>query len=229
MLKFHGVPLSVHTRKAILAAAEKNLAFEVNPVIPFQPPAGWDALSPTGKIPAMTDGDFEIADSSVICAYLEDTHPQPALYPANAKDKARALWFEEYCDSTVFRDVVHPLFTQLIIRPNIFQQETDRAVVDAVLATAMPKVFGYLESQIGDGYLVGNRFGIGDIALICNLINFHYLGFRIDTARFPKLERYFQRLCVRPSVAKALRTEQPIADQFGLNRATTDALILKAA
>jgi hypothetical protein len=38
MLKIHGVPLSVNTRKAILVATEKNLPFEVNPVIQFHPP-----------------------------------------------------------------------------------------------------------------------------------------------------------------------------------------------
>ena len=229
MLKIHGVPLSVNTRKAILVATEKNLPFEVNPVIPFHPPEGWAALSPTGKIPAMTDGDFEIADSSVICDYLEHVHPQPALYPAAAKDRARALWFEEYCDGTFYREGLHPLFAQLVIKPKIFQQETDHAVVNTILTETMPKMLGYLEGEASDGYLVAKSFSIADVALISNLINFHYLGYRIDAGRYPKLERYFQRLCIRPSVAKALRIEQPVVDQFGLNRATTDALILQAA
>ena len=63
MLKIYGVPISVHTRKVIVAAIEKKLAFESDPVIPFNPPAGWDKRSPTGKIPVMSDGDFELADS----------------------------------------------------------------------------------------------------------------------------------------------------------------------
>ena len=105
MLKIYGVPISVHTRKVIIAAIEKKLAFENDPVIPFNPPAGWDKLSPTGKIPVVAVDDFELADSSVISAYLEQTHPEPALYPRDAKERARALWLEEYCDSTVFRDV----------------------------------------------------------------------------------------------------------------------------
>ena len=90
-----------------------------------------------------------------------------------------------------------------MIRPKILQQQTDHAVIDAILTEAMPKVFGYLESQSTDGYLVGNRFSIADIALACNLINFHYLGYRIDAARYPKLERNFKRLCPHPSIASA--------------------------
>ena len=148
MLTIHGVPISVHTRKVIVAAIEKNVPYRNEPVIPFHPPAGWERLSPTGKIPVMTDGDMTLRDSSVICAWLERIHPQPALYPAEAGDYARALWFEEYADGTIFREVVHGLFFQKIIRPNILKEETDASVVEAILDDAVPRVFGYLESEI---------------------------------------------------------------------------------
>ena len=217
MLKIYGVPISVHTRKVIIAAIEKKLRFENDPVIPFKPPAGWDRLSPTGKIPVVTIDDFELADSSVICAYLEQTHPEPALYPRAAKERARALWLEEYCDGTVFREVVQGLFFQAVIRPKILHQPTDSAAIEAIQTQALPKVFGYLESQMSAGFLVGDRLGIADIALACNLVNYHYLGYRIDAARFPKLERGFKRLCQHPSVATALRTEQPVATNMGLD------------
>jgi glutathione S-transferase len=224
MLKIYGVPISVHTRKVIVAATEKGLAFQNDPVVPFSPPAGWDRLSPTGKIPVVAIDDFELADSSVICAYLEQTHPEPALYPRGARERARALWLEEYCDSTVFRDIVHGLFFQTVIRPKILQQPTDRAAVDAILTQALPTVFGYLESQMTDGFLVGNSFGIADITLASNLVNYHYLGYRIDAARHPKLERTFRRLCQHPSIATALRTEQPVAKGMGLDVGIVDSL-----
>jgi glutathione S-transferase len=225
MLKIYGAPISVHTRKVIIAAIEKKLPFEIDPVIPFNPPAGWDRLSPTGKIPVAAIDDFELADSSVIAAYLEQTHPEPALYPRDARERARALWLEEYCDSTVFRDVVHGLFFQNVIRPKILQQPTDRAAIDAILTQALPKVFGYLESQMTDGYLVGRSLGIADIALACNLVNYHYLGYRIDAARYPQLERTFRRLCRHPSIATALRNEQPVAQNMGLDVGIVDSLI----
>ena len=225
MLKIYGVPISVHTRKVIIAAIEKKLKFENDPVIPFNPPAGWDRLSPTGKILVVTIDDFELADSSVICAYLEQTHPEPALYPRDAKERARALWLEEYCDGTVFREVVHGLFFQNVIRPKILQQPTDHAAVEAILSQALPKVFGYLEGQMTDGTLVGKSLGIADIALACNLTNYHYLGYRIDAARYPKLARAFKRLCQHPSIATALRTEQPVAKNMGLDVGSVESLI----
>ena len=37
MLKIYGVPISVHTRKVIVAALHKGLSFEVIPVVPVIP------------------------------------------------------------------------------------------------------------------------------------------------------------------------------------------------
>jgi glutathione S-transferase len=51
MITIHGVPLSVHTRKAIVTAILKKMDYKfevVIPVIPDNPPANWSTLSPTG-------------------------------------------------------------------------------------------------------------------------------------------------------------------------------------
>ena len=219
MLKIYGVPISVHTRKVIVAALEKDLPFENEPVIPFNPPAGWAELSPTGKIPVVRDGELVLRDSSVICAYLERVHPDPALYPAGAADYARALWYEEYADGTVFREVVHGLFFQRIIRPAILKEQSDSAAIEAILDGTLPKVFGYLESALGAEALDGGTFGIADIALASNLINFHYLGYEVNRHKHPRLSASFRSWLERPSIRKALAGEQAVAASMGLDAA----------
>jgi glutathione S-transferase len=215
MLTIHGVPISVHTRKPIVAALEKRVAYRNEPVIPFNPPPGWAELSPTGKIPVATEDDLVLRDSSVICTWLERRHPEPPLYPADADTLAAALWLEEYADGTVFREVIHGLFFQQVIRPGILQQPTDKAVIAGILAQAAPKVLGYLETQVTGEHLVGDRFGIADIAVVSNLINFHYLGYGL--AHHPKLDSYFRRQLRRPSFRSALQAEQPFAASMGLS------------
>jgi len=67
MLKIYGVPISVHTRKVIAAVLAKGLKYELEVVVPIGPsslPAKWETISPTGKVPAVEDGDVVIADSS---------------------------------------------------------------------------------------------------------------------------------------------------------------------
>src|SRR5262245_62005009 len=98
MLKIHGLPFSAHTRKVILAAIEKDIAYQLVPVVPLTPPAGWTDLSPLGLIPAIEDDSVATADSSVICLYFERTRPRPPLYPSDPMQYARALWLEEFVD-----------------------------------------------------------------------------------------------------------------------------------
>lgn len=229
MLKIYGIPVSVHTRKVILAAREKGLDFENDPVVPFDPPAGWDRLSPTGKIPVVADGDLTLPDSSVIIAYLEGAHPEPPLYPADPAERARALWLEEYADGTLFPGMIHGLFFQKVIRPGMLGEETDQAAVDAILATDMPRLFGYLERALTDAgpasdHLAGGRFTVADIAVMSNLINYRYLGFRIEPGFFPKLAAYFDRNVRRPSIAAALAAEAPVAANMGLDTGFVPAL-----
>jgi glutathione S-transferase len=218
MMTIHGVPLSVHTRKTIVTALLKGIAHRVEPVIPFTPPANWDALSPTGLIPVMQDGDLTLPDSTAICLYMERTAASPAILPPDAAGYARALWLDAYAGGTIFRHVLHGLFFQKIIRPLILKQPTDQAAIDAILATQQPKVFRTLEAQLGGAFLVGDALSLADIAVVSNLINYQYLGFTIDHALYPRLAGYARRLVAHPVFQRALVTEEPFAKQMGLDR-----------
>ncbi len=220
MLKIYGVPISVHTRKVIVVALAKGLAHEVIPVVPVvpgNPPDNWRDLSPTGKIPALTDGDFTVADSAAICAYLERVHPAQPVYPADARDYALALSFEQYAGA-LFREVVHPLFHETFVFPKIHQVASNQKRVDAVLATAVPEMFGYLDSAIGGEFLVSNQVTVADFAVASNLITYQYIGFDLYRARFPRLAGMFDRVVQHPAMAEALRREQPVVDSMGLTR-----------
>jgi glutathione S-transferase len=86
----------------MVALAEKGIAYEHDPVVPAIAPPEFKRVSkdvsPLGRIPAYSDGDFSLADSSVIIAYLERVKPSPALYPSDTRAYVRALWFEEFGD-----------------------------------------------------------------------------------------------------------------------------------
>lgn len=224
MLTIHGVPVSVHTRKVLVVARAKGLDFKNEPVIPFSPPPGWDRLSPTGKIPVLVDGGETVADSTVICAYLDEVRPEPPAYPTGSRERIRALWLEEYADGTVYREVVHPLFFQTYIRPRMLQQPTDAAAVQAA-HDALPRVFGYLEREVGDGFIVGRRACVADYAVASNLVNFQYLGFELDGDRFPRLAAHFRRTVAQPPMRAALADERATAEAMGLRRGFLDALL----
>jgi len=227
MLKIHGVPISVHTRKVIVAALAKGLPFEVVPVVPVipgNPPPNWRELSPTGKIPAITEGDFVLSDSSAICAYLERRHPQPALYPEDARACAQALALEQYAGDAIFRGVVHPLFHEVFVHPKVRNIPTDRARIDDVLQRAVPEVFGYLDGALAGGWFVGGAPGIADIAVASNLVTYQYIGFDLDRARYPRLAAHFGRMLGFAPLAEAVRRERPVVESMGLRHCFVDAV-----
>jgi glutathione S-transferase len=220
MLKIHGVPLSVHTRKVIVAALAKNLPHEIVPVVPVipgNPPPDWRTISPTGKIPAIIEDDFRVADSAAICAYFERLRPNPPLYPADSRDYATALAFEQYA-GTLFADVVRPLFHETVVHPKIRQIATDPSRIAAVMQVAVPETFGYLDAALRGDYLAGDALSIADLAVASNLVTYRYLGFDPYRDRFPRLGKHFDRVLAHPAMREALRRERPFVDSMGLDR-----------
>ena len=65
------------------------------------------------RIPVLIDDSTTLADSSVICEYLDERYPQPALLPKGARFRARARWLEEFADTRMGEVFVWHLFNQL--------------------------------------------------------------------------------------------------------------------
>jgi glutathione S-transferase len=140
------------------------------------------------------------------------------VLPAEAKDFARVLWFDAYAGGTVFRHLVHPLFHQTIVNPNIRKQPTDKRIVDDVLTSMQPKICGYLEGEIGGKFLVGNTLTLADIAIASNFVVYQYIGFPVDDAKYPKLAKYLREITSLDVFQRALADEKPFVEQMGLDR-----------
>jgi glutathione S-transferase len=214
MLKIHGVPFSAHTRKVILAALEKGIPYEIVPVIPLAPPPGWQDMSALGLIPAIQDGDFVLADSSVICQYLDRAYPGPRLYPEAPRDMARVLWIEEFVDGGLAPHVLHGLLMQRVFAPKFFGKAPDEALIHTSLTQMIPARFAYLEKALSGDWFADD-FSMADITVASILMNFHFAGETLDVANYPKLARFLRRALARPMFRKALQAEVSAAQSVG--------------
>jgi glutathione S-transferase len=207
----YGANASPFVRKVRVVLTEKNIPYDLEPVFPGpMAPPEFRTLSPLNKIPAFRDGDRTLADSSVICAYLERAHPTPSLYPSDPYDYARALWFEEWADGGLTPVSGGKIFFPLIVGPRFFGREVDRAAVQKAIDEELPPFFDYLEGQLGDGeFLVGSAFSIGDIGVLTQFVNLGHAGVTPDAARWPKLAAYVQRGHDRPSFKALIEEEAP--------------------
>lgn len=208
MRTVYGVSASPFVRKVRVVLGEKGLDYQFEPVFPGpQAPPDWRKLSPLGRVPAFRDGDRTLADSSVICAYLERVAPEPRLYPNDPFDYARALWFEEYGDGGLLPVFGPKIFFQRIIGPKFFGQTTDETVVKQAIETELPPLLDYLEGQLRGDFLVGDRLTIGDVGVVTQFVNLRYAGVAVDAGRWPKLAAYVGRITGRPSFATLIKEE----------------------
>ncbi len=93
--------------------------------MPFFGDDRFTALSPLRRVPVLIDDRVTLADSTVICQYLEDRYPAPALYPADVADRARARWLEEYADSRMGDVFIWGLFNHAVIAPAVWGTPRD--------------------------------------------------------------------------------------------------------
>lgn len=189
-IKVHGHPLSPFVRKVLLTLDIKGIEYENIPVFPADPSPAFRAMSPLGRIPVLQHDDFTIPDSSVICRYLERVFPATPIYPADPKLEAKALWVEEYADTTAMENCAG-LFQQRFLFPKMLNKPTDEAVVDKILTHGMPPVLDYLESIAPEtGYFVGGALSIADISVTTCFLQAQYGNFAVDGSKHPKLARY---------------------------------------
>src|SRR3954466_10529152 len=90
MLKLCGFHLSNYHNKVRIALLEKSLPFEEDATCSPSQKEDWLPRSPLGKVPILElDGGRRIAESEVICEYLEEAYPQKPLLPKDPYERAK--------------------------------------------------------------------------------------------------------------------------------------------
>jgi glutathione S-transferase len=217
--------VSPYVRKVLACMNLKGLAYEVDPITPFFGNDEFRRLSPLCRIPVLVDRDFSISDSSVICAYLDETYSGHRLFPADPKDRARARWFEEFADSRLGDLFIWDFFYQKVVHPLVWGEPGDQARIDKALSEGIPAALDYLESELpADGFLFG-EIGAADIAIASFFRNGAYAGFDVDASRWPGTASFVKRTLAHPCIAGLLPLEdvQRNADIKGRRQALLDA------
>ena len=213
-MKLYGFPLSPFVRKVMVVAQEKGIDAEIVPANPAHPTEEFLAVSPYGKIPAMDDDGFCLADSSAIAHYLDAKHPEPALLPADPKARARAIWFDEVAD-TVLMPAGAPMLFNRLVGPKFLGVPGDEAAAKAA-EEAVAGRLGYIEQTLGEDGWLDEDFSLGDIAVSSMVKSLSYASWTIDAGAFPKTAAWYDRVCARPAWQAAAAVESGIMAGAGL-------------
>lgn len=211
MIRIFGFPLSPFVRKVHLVAAEKGIAIEMVLGRPGEPSPEFLAASPFRKIPALQDGDFTLADSTAIVTYLDALQPAPAIAPGDARQRAKAIWWEEFADTILVAAGGKVLFNRFV-GPRLMGLQGDEAVAQQGLKELGP-ILDHLESEAGDGWLTGGDFSIGDIAVAATLRSMGYIDLEPDAGTHPRTAAWYERVKARPSWAEVAQREAAVVER----------------
>ena len=204
----YGSTLSPYVRKVVAYAGEKAIEFELQAVGPGDPNPDFRAASPFGKMPALRDGDFSLADSSAMIHYLEAKYPERPLIPDEPQLRGLTIWFEEFADTILF-SCGAKIFFNLIVAPRFLGRAGDEEIARQAELNDLPPIMDYLERTVpgDDGYLVGDGLTLADIAVAGPFANFRHTKTRIDPDRYPRTVAYVERILARPSFSRWVERE----------------------
>ncbi|WIM14373.1 glutathione S-transferase family protein [Enhydrobacter sp.] len=196
-MRLYSGPLSMFGAKAEIAAHEKGIDFELV-MVPFEMKTLYQPkhpevvrINPKRQVPVLVDGDLEIFDSTQIFEYLETLKPEPALWPPDAKAKARARLLEHKSDEVYFPHIIRLMGLQAT-------PDDPLAVEARAAATAC---YDEMERLIGERDWLAGSYSYADIAFYMAQL----FGARMTAPMaeaHPRLQRWRDRMSARPAVAK---------------------------
>jgi glutathione S-transferase len=193
---------SPYAMSVFVALKEKRIPFELKTVdldAGANRAADYAALSLTQRVPTLVDGDFALSESSAITEYLEELQPEPALYPADMKTRARARQVQAWIRSDLLPIRQERSTLVVFYRP-------EDAPLSAAAQQAAGKLFKVAQGLLAHGgeHLFGS-WSLADVDLALMLNRLVLNGDEVP----PVLREYAKRQWDRPSVQAWVDLERP--------------------
>lgn len=213
MIKLYHLDRSPFGWKVRFALAEKGIPYEgIVPQNKNDDPA-FARLNPYKLTPVLQVEDGRtLYESTVICEYLEDVKPEPALLPREPFERARTRLIEDTSDQYLYAAIRELRSAQFEFQPPMLVRKAD---VDAQLVErATAKVRAHLdrlEAELsGKTWIGGSQFTLADITLAPALTGtLELLGLLPDATRYPNLAAWRERIVARPGYV-ASKPKEPL-------------------
>lgn len=192
-----------------LALGLKGLAYDYIPVsLPKgeQRAADYLQLNPQGLTPMLVDADQAMTQSLSLMEWLEETHPAPALLPADpaGRQVVRAMAGIIACD-------IHPL-NNLRIQQQLAAFGVSEADRQAWVARWITEGFDALEPMIarhGREFAFGSTPGLADCCLVPQVYSAERYG--VDLSPYGAIRAAAERARALPAFVAAHPDRQPDA------------------
>jgi len=155
------------------------------------------AINPNGHVPALTDDGVVLWESLAINLYLAKKAGGP-LAPASVAEDGLVTMWSFWAATEVEPHGALALYNSITYAP----EKRDPAVVEKALE-ALKAPLAVLEQALvkGGGYLVGGRFTVADLNLVC--VVFYLRATPQALADKPAIRAWYETALARPAAKKA--------------------------
>jgi glutathione S-transferase len=208
MLQLLHFPLCPFSRKVRVAVREKELPAELTLVEPWRSGDSLLAVNPAGEVPVLQDGELVVADSAVICEYLEEVRPEPALIGKTPAERAETRRLVAWFDGKFVREVTDPIWREKLIKRIKHKETPDSRMVRVGLGNIDLHLayIAYLFER--RNWLAGEALSLADIAAAAQLSVLDYMG-DVPWDRHPGAKLWYSRIKSRPSFRPLLADRLP--------------------
>jgi glutathione S-transferase len=154
------------------------------------------AINPSGKIPAMTDGDIVMTESMGINFYLAQNYGRGGIWPDDKAQQARIFQWS-FWSATEIEYYIGAVFPHLVMKT---AAERDQPLVDRLLGEMLPKFKEFENALAEKDYILG-EFTLADINFAVQTFTF-VDRFKMDLSMYPNISAWTERCRVRPARQK---------------------------
>jgi glutathione S-transferase len=203
MLLYHDLR-APNPRRVRIFLAEKGVAYdtiEVSIATAAHQSPEFRKKNPLALLPVLELADGKILrESMAICRYVEELHPEPNLFGADAWERAQIEQWNRHAELELLIPIA-----QVFRNTNPFWN--GRIKQSAEFGDIMREVasgrFDWFDSELAQRpYIAGQRFTVADITALCAIDFGKVSKIRVNAETHPNLAAWHTRVSERPS-AKA--------------------------
>jgi glutathione S-transferase len=200
MRTLYHLSLSPFSRKVRVAMREKNLEFTLKVEKIWERRPEFLALNPAGTVPVLVEENgTTIADSGVICEYLEEVYPgERNLLGENPVEHAEVRRLVAWFDQKFAREVTDNLHREKMMKKFLGLGEPNSTAIRAGSANIHYHLdyIGWLTER--RRFLAGSKYSLADIAAATHLSVLDYIG-DVPWEEHARAKDWYARIKSRPA------------------------------
>lgn len=199
MRVLYHLPLSPYSRKVRMVLAEKRLPFEVRVEKVWDRQPSYLELNPACSVPTLVeDNGLVVADSRVICEYLEESYPDTSLLSRSVPERVETRRLVAWFDEKFYNEVTHNLYWEKHLKQAFKLGPPDGNALRMGYANLKQHLLyiGWLAEN--RCWLAGPNLSVADFAAAAMLSTLDFMG-DVDWSVSAPAKDWYAKIKSRPS------------------------------